>query len=191
MDWIKISNKEILPEEEKTYWVTINFLGGFISEGTYRKGKWYDNRRHVMSDVVAWYNVPKPEIFKIPEPEGMVFPEYSINKNGNNKKLKVNILHEDRMRKFGFTDNKKDTWYYCRMLKGEISFSISINKENPEDFRIDVLDDDFCQPYDYQYMLSKNKNHKYAKAIMEKVEEQMEKLQSWGIVEGHIYGEYI
>ena len=190
MDWVEVSNKEILPEEGKTYWVTVNFLGGFVSEATYKKGKWYSDRR-IMKDIVAWYPVAKPEMFKIPEPEGMEFPEYEVNDRGINKKIKINLLDDDKMREIGFTDFRKDTWYFSRMLKKEISFSLSINKKNPEDFRLDVLDNDFCQPYDYQSILSKNKEHQFAREIMALVEKHMEYLKISGIVEGHIYGEYI
>mgnify|MGYP007119899505 CR=1 FL=1 len=69
------------------------------------------------------------------------------------KNIKINVLEDKKMREIGFTDFRKDTWYFSRMLKKEISFSLSVNKENPADFRIDVLDDDFCQPYDYQSIL--------------------------------------
>ena len=191
MDWIKVSNKEVLPEEGKTYWVTVNFLGGFMAEATYKNGKWYSDRRKVMTDVVAWYPVAKPEMYKIPEPEGLVFPEFEVNERGINKNIKINVLEDKKMREIGFTDFRKDTWYFSRMLKKEISFSLSVNKENPADFRIDVLDDDFCQPYDYQSILSKNKNHQFAKEIMVLVEKHMAYLAESGIVEGHIYGEYI
>lgn len=95
------------------------------------------------------------------------------------------------MRTLGFTDYGKDNWYYCRNLIEDISFSISIPKKNPDEFRIDVLDDNFCQPYDYQSILGRNKNHEFASIVMEKVEMQMQILSALGIISGHKKGDYI
>ena len=61
------------------------------------------------------------------------------------------------------------------------------------DIRIDVLDEDFCQPYDYDYqsMLHKNPTFEPALIVYEQVEELMEYLQSKGVLSGHVKGEYI
>lgn len=87
-----------------------------------------------------------------------------LNSNGVNKLIKATILSDERMREIGFTDYAKDSWYFCRLIKFpkekryygyEISFNVNIPKDN-SDIRIVILDEDFCQPYDYQYMLNKN-----------------------------------
>ena len=122
------------------------------------------------------------------------------NSNGTNKLIKYNILSDEAMRNIGFTDFSKDTWYFCRMIKFpkdkkeyrefEISFNVSIPKDN-SDIRIDILDEDFCQPYDYQYMLAKNPEFEPCLIVKEQVEEWMTYLQNSGVISGHVYGEYI
>lgn len=189
MEWIKCEDS-LKPIENETYWVTISSVTEFVIEATYKNGLWYHNEKEIL-DVFAWYNVQKPIPCKSPEKEGLIFPAFEVNERGINKKIKVNLLKDEDMRTLGFTDYGKDNWYYCRNLIEDISFSISIPKKNPDEFRIDVLDDNFCQPYDYQSILGRNKNHKFACLIMEKVEKQMEILSALGIISGHNRGEYI
>lgn len=122
-----------------------------------------------------------------------------VNSHGVNKLIKYTILSDENMRKIGFTDYSKDNWYFCRLIKFpntnryrafEISFSVSIPKDN-SDIRIDVLDESFCQPYDYQYMLDKNPTFEPCLIVKEQVEEWMKYLQDNGVLSGHVYGEYI
>jgi uncharacterized protein CbrC (UPF0167 family) len=119
--------------------------------------------------------------------------EIERNKNGVNKNIKAHILNDVIMREIGFTDYDKNTWYFMRMIKGvnNISFNVSINKKNEEDLKIDVLDDNFCQPYDYQYMLENNPTFRPCLLVKEQVEEWMKYLEDKGVISGHIYGEYI
>ena len=122
-----------------------------------------------------------------------------VNSNGVNKLIKYNILSDEEMRDIGFTDYSKDSWYFCRTIKFpntkryrgfDISFNVSILKDN-SDIRIDVLDEDFCQPYDYQYMLDKTPNFEPCLIVKEQVEDWMKYLQGKGVISGHVYGEYI
>lgn len=122
-----------------------------------------------------------------------------VNSKGVNKVIKTHILSEEKMREIGFTDHAKDRWYFCRILnfpkkeryRGfEISFSVTIPKDG-SDFSIDVLDEDFLQPYDYQYMLNNNPDFEPALIAKEQVEEWMAYLQDNGVLSGHKYGEYI
>ena len=120
-----------------------------------------------------------------------------VNSNGVNKLIKYNILSDEKMRDIGFTDYTEDTWYFCRMIKFpkghrgfDISFNVSIPKDN-SDIQIDVLDEAFCQPYDYQYMLDKNPEFEPALVVKEQVEDWMKYLQDNEVISGHVYGEYI
>lgn len=125
-----------------------------------------------------------------------------LNSHGVNAKIKAHIFDDAKMREFGFTDYAKDRWYFCRGInfKGvkkkrdlnniDISFSVTIPKDG-SDIWIDILDEDFCQPYDYQYILKKHPEHKIANIVKEQVEYWMEKLQEEGVLEGHVRGEYI
>ena len=101
-----------------------------------------------------------------------------VNRNCVNAKIQAHILSEPEMRKIGFTDHAKDNWYFCRMLRFpkkklyrdfEISFSVTIPK-NGDDIRIDVLDEAFLQPYDYQRILSDHPDHETALIVQEQVD---------------------
>lgn len=72
--------------------------------------------------------------------------EIKVNKNCVNAKIQAHILSEPEMRKIGFTDHAKDSWYFCRMLRFpkkklyrdfKVSFSVTI-PQNWDDIRIDV-----------------------------------------------------
>ena len=131
-----------------------------------------------------------------------------VNSNGVNKLIKATILSDEEMKRIGFnknyyegTDHEEYSpyWYFLRWIQfpkenkyknWEISFSVSIPKDG-SDIRIDVLDEDFGQPYDYQSMLRKNPNSEPCLIIKEQVEEYMKYLQDNGVLNGHKYGEYI
>lgn len=119
------------------------------------------------------------------------------NKNGVNSEIKAHILSDSKMRELGFTDYNKSTWFFCKNIPPigknivwDISFSVSIPK-NGDDIRIDILDENFCQPYDYQSILDDNPHFAPARHVFMKVEEYMQYLQDAGVLSGHIYGRYI
>ena len=127
-----------------------------------------------------------------------------LNSKGVNKKIKANILSDEEMNKIGFTGkyyegtiHEQDCpyWYFCRMLKLsnkriEISFNVKIPKDG-SDISINVLDEDFLQPYDYQFLLSKNPDNQVALNVQEQVERWMKYLQDNNVLTGHEFGEYI
>lgn len=116
-----------------------------------------------------------------------------LNENYNNAAITINELPDEEMRKIGFTNYKKDTWYFTKSVlpKYGISFNLSIKKGNPKDWKIEVLDEDFCQPYDYQRMLEYDTKNSIPHIIEEEVEKIMKYLSECGIVFGHVVGEYI
>ncbi|WP_144626268.1 hypothetical protein [Bacillus altitudinis] len=67
------------------------------------------------------------------------------------KKIKFNILEEDKMRELGFTDHTNVSWYLCKRLSKNITFNLSIFKGSSEG-DIDVLDELCLQPYPYETM---------------------------------------
>lgn len=122
-----------------------------------------------------------------------------LNKHGVNSDITATILPDEGMRKIGFTDFIKDRWYFFRELKvskkfkrcnWEISFNVTIPKDG-SDISIDVLDEDFGQPYDYQAMLERNPSADLPLFVKEEVEKYMSYLQINGVLHGHKYGEYI
>lgn len=122
-----------------------------------------------------------------------------VNSKGVNKKIMAHILSEEEMRKIGFTDFNKNYWYFCKLIKFpknkkykdfEISFEVTIPKDG-SDIEINALDENFLQPYDYQYMLNKSPNFEPCLIVKRQVEEWMKYLQDKGILSGHKYDEYI
>lgn len=130
--------------------------------------------------------------------------EVAVNKHGVNVKIKAHILSDEEMRAAGFHKNYYEGtvheqecpyWYFYRTLKSDgkftdIEFNVQIPKDG-SDIRIDVLDMNFCQPYDYQYILDRNPKQKFALTIRDGVEKWMDYLQERGILSGHVRGEYI
>ena len=116
-----------------------------------------------------------------------------LNKNYNNAAITIDELPDEEMRKIGFTDYKKDTWYFSRNVlpRYDITFNLSIRKGNPKDWKIDVLDEGFCQPYDYQRMLEHDTKNPIPHIVEKEVEKIMKYLSECGIVFGHVVGEYI
>lgn len=126
-------------------------------------------------------------------------PKVETNKYGVNKAITYNILPENEMRKIGFTDHNSASWYFCKSIKfpknkkyrgSDITFNVVIPKKIGE-LDISVLDEWFGQPYDYQRMLVDNPDFDICLIVKEQVEGWMEYLQYEGVLEGHIYGEYI
>lgn len=122
-----------------------------------------------------------------------------VNSNCVNSKIVANILTDSEMRKAGFTDNNKKYWSFMRQIKFpknkrykyfDISFNVSIPKDG-SDISIDILDEHFGQPYDYQYMINNNPDFEPAWIVREQVEFWMNKLKESKIISGHKYGDYI
>jgi hypothetical protein len=145
-------------------------------------------------------------------------PEVKVNSKGTNIAIKYHVLSDDEMRKLGFWDgydHEFDHWcrsvsvkkaesdydsYDLKRIKknpnykpryDDIVFDISIPKNGVDDLDINTIDDDFCQPYDWQSYIEKGCATKCAYGCRDFVEKQMELLQAAGLLEGHIKGEYI
>ena len=116
-----------------------------------------------------------------------------LNEHGVNAEISATILDDKKMRKAGFADNK-EKWFFHKNVgnpKYDISFSVEIPKQDSGKLRIDVLDEDFGQPYDYQRILRNNPICIPALRVWIDVEELMEQLKDAGIINGHVFGEYI
>ena len=137
-----------------------------------------------------------------------MYKAVEVNSHGVNKLIKATILPDEKMKEIGFqknyyegTDHEEYSpyWWFAREIEFpkeekwediEIEFSVKIPKDN-SDISIDILDMDFGQPYDYQYLLVRNHQNECASIVKEQVEKWMQYLQDNGVLSGHIYGEYI
>ena len=75
--------------------------------------------------------------------------KFPVNENGNNANIRITILDDELMKKARFTDLDSENWYYSRRMKpmaSELTFNFMVKKDDPENWRIDVLDEEFCQP---------------------------------------------
>lgn len=88
------------------------------------------------------------------------------------------------------TDKLYNAFYCCISLWNHISFDMTIYPDNSG--HIDVLDNDFCQPYDFQSMIISYKNpNKVALTVQEKTYEIMENLKVLGIIDNWNKGDFI
>jgi hypothetical protein len=113
-----------------------------------------------------------------------------LDKNGLNTALNATVLPEVEMRKLGFTDHSAVAWYYCSRVGAGITFNVSIPKDGSR-FRLDVLDEDFGQPYDYQEYLVRNPKQEFALGVKAEVESQMNFLSIAGVISGFTRDMYI
>lgn len=118
-----------------------------------------------------------------------------LNKKHINANIEIKILEDNKMRKLGFTDYCKTIWTYREVvfIDGDfvVTFNLSIKKDNPKNFDIDILDESWCQPYDYQKYLKTSPNFKTALDIHNKVQTIMKKLIDNDIIKGYNLGDYI
>lgn len=118
--------------------------------------------------------------------------DVELNSHHVNAAIQFHELDEESMEKAGFKRISGDRWYYCRTLHYKhLDVSFNVSKEPDDDLNIMVLDEAFCQPYDYQYMEAQGNINEYTQATRKFVEKQMKYLQDLGILSGHKPGEYI
>lgn len=118
--------------------------------------------------------------------------EIKLNSKHTNASIKANILPDKEMRKIGFTDHNPDVWFYITPYSQDtsIDFVVTIPKDG-SDIEIITLDNNFCQPYDYQAILHDYPDNSFTLKFREFVEEEMAYLESKGVLSGHAKYEYI
>lgn len=122
-----------------------------------------------------------------------MFRKVPINKRGLNANVKAHILSNDEMNRLGFYDLSGSSWHLCKHVRKypDITFNVTISKDNPEDLRIDVLDEEFLQPYDYQSILEHNPKFTPALEVKESVDMFMMYLIGNGVLSGWSIGDYL
>ena len=132
------------------------------------------------------------EKFNLPEYYGRNLDALWDILNGNNDEMDIQLYNEEDMYRNldGFSEKLLSLFEDLSIENNNISFEIHIPKDG-SDIDIMVLDDDWCQPYDYQYLLTLDPNNRCAIIVSEQVEKWMRYLQENGVLYGHEYGEYI
>ena len=74
--------------------------------------------------------------------------------------------------------------------RGDITLNLTIAKDG-SDWELDVLDERFLQPYDYQGLLERNPDNGYARAVADECERQYRLLTEAGILTGWHEGMWV
>ena len=115
--------------------------------------------------------------------------ETKIDENGQNKNLRFHIVNESLMRSVGFR-HTHNFWILCDSMD---TISINIKITDDEIGTINVLDDYFCQPYDFQLMISEKGDNAPSSAIeiQHKLYMILDSMKTFGILEGWEWGDYV
>ena len=113
------------------------------------------------------------------------------DERGQNKNIKFHVVDKETMNDCGFGLTYGE-WIMCIGLTDTISFNLKISNDE-EIGIIDILDDDFLQPYDFQGMIldKGDKASSLAKKVQNKVYMIMCNLSANGIISGWNIGDYI
>lgn len=114
----------------------------------------------------------------------------TLDNRGLNAAIGGNILTDEQMRNHGFTDHNAKNWYYVERVGDGTTFNLTLPKDGGR-LQIDVLDEDFGQPYDYQAYLKRNPKLEFAHGVKARVEAIMERMSEQGIITGYKKGMYI
>jgi hypothetical protein len=135
----------------------------------------------------------------IPDAFHEVPRQVHLDENGLNKRIRFHVRDDATMEKAGF-HLINGVWSFSRTFKIRkdehdrhplelclwIRYDVASGK-----LRIDMLDDDFCQPYDWQRMLADGSTNPYALKSRDVIENAMAELTRAKIISGHLRGEYI
>lgn len=113
-----------------------------------------------------------------------------VNEHGNNANIRVTVLKPSKMRRLGFTDHNPEQWYQYWQIDNDISLNVRIKKDG-SDWRIDVFDERFLQPYDYQRLLEENPDNLWANMTKAFVDSRMLWLKSKGVISNWDIGDYV
>lgn len=115
-----------------------------------------------------------------------------VDETGLSLAIQFHVRPESEMLAAGFRIPYEgaDHYYLCRMVESDISMNVTVPMDGSRG-RIDVLDEEFCQPYDYQHMLSQRPHHPFATKVKDKVDDEMERLVEAKILSGWSRGDYI
>ena len=115
--------------------------------------------------------------------------ETEVDERGQNKNLRYHIVDKDIMESLGFR-HISNVWMFCKCMNN-IGIYIRITDDCVG--TIDVLDDYFCQPYDFQYMIQKYKDKapKVAIEVQHKLYSILDSMKTFGILENWEWGDYV
>ena len=113
------------------------------------------------------------------------------NSRGQNANIKGHIVDDKTMKEHGFHyDTKYEQWDYVQELYDEITLYIHID-DYDETITIQVIDENFCQHYDYQNYLGNKPDARVPIIVHRQVQSKMKELMKAGIVTGYTLEDYV
>lgn len=117
--------------------------------------------------------------------------EELTNKGFTNRiKVSKNQTKESLLN-YGFTNYNRPTLYYAEMIDKNTSFNLSVCVDTLEVQSIDILNEDWLQPYDYQSEILSGQYSGKARNVYNKVNNVLLKLQKDNIITGFEKGMYV
>lgn len=120
-----------------------------------------------------------------------------VNKHQTNILLQGHIKSASEMTEYGFRriDYKGIVdvpyWSYYTNLIPKYSIGFYLGLYDDGLIRIDVLDDDFGQPFDYQKLMDNDPYYMFPRQVFWEVDKLMHKLQDDGFISGYHTGMYV
>lgn len=119
-----------------------------------------------------------------------------VNKHQTNILLQGHIKSASEMIEYGFRriDYKGidvPYWSYYTNLIPEYDIGFYLGLYDDGSIRIDVLDDDFGQPYDYQKLMDNDPYYMFPRQVFWEVDKLMHKLQDDGFISEYHTGMYV
>ena len=111
-----------------------------------------------------------------------------LDERGQNANIKFKVLDIGSMEECGFR-HTYGKWVYCLGITNDISLNIQISDN--EVGTIDILDDQWLQPYDFQGMIMSKKINPTVRLVQKRVYSVMANLMEKGIIGGWNEGDYI
>ena len=112
------------------------------------------------------------------------------NSRGQNANIKGHVVNYETMKKCGFNYSKEfNDFRFSQELYDEITLYIHIDNDNK--IVIDVIDENFCQHYDYQNYLGNKPDARVPIIVHRQVQSKMKELMKAGIVTGYTLEDYV
>ena len=158
----------------------------------------YELDYHPMSSAIIHNDVlkfvPNSEIKPLKQLVTEKYPQ--VNKYQTNVLLQGHIKSASEMVEYGFRRIEHKAidvpyWsYYTNLIpKYDIGFYLGLYDDGS--IRIDVLDDDFGQPYDYQKLLDNDPYYMFPRKVFWEVDKVMHRLQDDGFISEYHTGMYV
>lgn len=146
-----------------------------------------------------------PQIEKIKEEsskkrKNIINMDVPLNKRYQNENIRFGNPGEKVLLANNFRKLDSGNWICIKMVLNEpdtrksagirVSMSTTLDPKTGKAW-VDIIDEDFLQPFDYQKIICSGSSNRFAHEVHSKVQGEMMKLLSQGIITGYVAGDYI